>query len=145
MNVDLRKLFSQPMEPQTRCYAYGHGIDMGQSFPNSFECKAAPNIYVLFQESADDVSHAKYIHWLWPWFLPEPWPTTQIFLATSCHPNSKPLFPLLSTTPAKATFLGNLTFYRLDKIVERSHLSRSMLTSYADEISFKHTKVLGQA
>jgi hypothetical protein len=82
-NANLGKFFSQPMEPQTRYYAYAHGIGMGQPFPNSSECNACPTIYVLFLESANDVSsHVESIHWSWPWFLPKPRPAAKLFLAT---------------------------------------------------------------
>jgi hypothetical protein len=49
---------------ETSYYAYPHGTDMGQPFPNSFECNARPTIYVLFGKLHDDVStYEKSIHW----------------------------------------------------------------------------------
>jgi hypothetical protein len=110
--------FHNQWNPWTKYYAYPHGTDMGQPFPKSFECNACPTIYVLFWKSADDVSsHAKSIRWPWPWFLPEPRPTAELFLATWCQSNSRPLFPRLSPT-TQTTLPGNLAFARLDKVVE---------------------------
>jgi hypothetical protein len=117
-NFDRGKPFSQPMEPRERRRTYAHGIDMGKSFPKSFECNACPTIYVLFWESVDDVStNANSVRWSWPWFLPEPWLATQLFLATWCQSKSRSLFPWLSPT-TQTTFPENLTFSRLDKVVE---------------------------
>jgi hypothetical protein len=105
-------------EPRTKYYAYPLGTDMGQPFPKSFECNACPTIYVLFLKSANDVSsHAKSIRWPWPWFLPKPRLAAELFLATWCQSNSRPLFPRLSPT-TETTLPGNLAFSRLDKVVE---------------------------
>ena len=73
------------MEPQIRYYAYPQGIGMGQPFPKSYECNACPTIYILFWESVDDVSsHVESVRWSWTWFLPEPRPAAELFLATWC-------------------------------------------------------------
>jgi hypothetical protein len=117
-NFDLGKLFSQTMEPQTRYYAYAHGIGMGQPFPKSSKCNACSTIYILFWESSNEVSsHAESICWSWPWFLPEPRPAAKLLLATWCQSNSMSLFPWSSPT-TQTTFSGNLAFSRLDKVVE---------------------------
>jgi hypothetical protein len=144
-NFDRGQLFSHPMEPRARCSTYAHGIGMGQPFPKSSECNARPTIYVLFWELANDVSSStKFICWSWPWVLPKPRPVTQLFLATWCQSNARPLFPWLSPT-TQTTFPNNLAFARLNKVVERPYLSQSVLAPYAEKVAFGHTKVRSQA
>jgi hypothetical protein len=68
----------------------------GNPFPESLEYNASPTLHILLRESVDDIStSAESVHWSRPWFLPEPWPATQLFLATWCQPNSRLLFPWL--------------------------------------------------
>jgi hypothetical protein len=106
------------MEPRTNYYAYPHGTDMGKPFPKSFECNACPTIYVLFWKLVDDVStYEKSIRCPGPWLLPESRSTTELFLATWCHSNSRPIFPRLSPT-TQTTLPGDFALARFDKVVE---------------------------
>jgi hypothetical protein len=117
MNVDRGQLFSQPMEPRARCSTHAHGVSMGQPFPKSSESNACPTIYVLFQESSDDLSsNAESVHWSWPWFLPELGPATQLFLATWCQSNSRPFFHGYHKQP-KLPFLATLHFPHLTRLL----------------------------
>jgi hypothetical protein len=70
-----------------------------------------------FEESTDDVSsNAKSICWSWPWFLPEPRPTTQHFLATWCQSNSMPFFHGYHQQP-KLPFLTTLHLPDLTRLL----------------------------
>jgi hypothetical protein len=55
-DVDRGQPLLQPTKPRSRRRAYAHGTNMGKPFPQSLECNSHPTIYVLFQESTDDVS-----------------------------------------------------------------------------------------
>jgi hypothetical protein len=73
------------------------GLTWGNPFHNIFGTQhrrnPCPTLVIQLQESVDDIlENAVSIHYSRPWCLPEPWPTTQSFLATWCQSNSRPPF-----------------------------------------------------
>jgi hypothetical protein len=72
-DVDQGQPFPYLVEPRSRPNAYAHWISRGKPLPKSLECNASLTLYILLQESIDDVStSAQSIIWSYSWLLPEP-------------------------------------------------------------------------
>jgi hypothetical protein len=85
------------MEPQEGFSTYARQIDWEHPFPkymeHNLERKPLPSHVIQLQESVNDIpTNAFFVHWSRPWFLPEPWPIVQLFLATWCQSNSRTSF-----------------------------------------------------
>jgi hypothetical protein len=82
------------MEPQERINTYARRIGRGKPFPESLEhnegSNPCPILNVQLWELADDVpKNAVSVRWPRPWYLLEPWSTTQLFLVAWCQSNSR--------------------------------------------------------
>jgi hypothetical protein len=92
------------VEPQAGFNTYARRVGWGHPQPRSLEYHAGRNPYTRYviqlRESTDDAeSSTNSFYWPGPpWFLPKPWPTGKIFLATWCQSKSRPLFSFESTT-----------------------------------------------
>jgi hypothetical protein len=72
-------------------------IGWGHPLPKSLEHNAGrnprPSHVIQLWESVDDIpTNTVFVCWSRPWFLPEPWPIVQLFLATWCQSNSRTPF-----------------------------------------------------
>jgi hypothetical protein len=86
-DVSRGKPLPYSMEPRVRLCTHAHRIAWEHPLPRSLEHNTRRNLYtryvIQFRESFDDTAtNIVSLCWSRPRFLPKPWPTVQLFLAT---------------------------------------------------------------